>query len=101
MEEAIAYWLRALKISPWRPDYQAELAPLYFRNRDWNAAAAACRESLRLDPTNLTVRKLLVRCELHLGHADVARRELETVLGFDPPDRDELRDWLTQLSRPR
>jgi tetratricopeptide (TPR) repeat protein len=101
VEEAIAYWLRAIEISPWRPDYRAELAPLYFKSRDWGAAAAACREALRLDPTNLTVRELLVRCELHLGHMDPARRELQTLLGFDPPDRDHLLQWLTQLSRPR
>jgi tetratricopeptide (TPR) repeat protein len=100
VEQAIAYWLRAIKISPWRPDYQAELARLYFKSRDWRAAAAACRETLRLDATNLAVRDLLVRCELHLGHVDAARRELQTLLGFDPPDRDELLRWLTRLSRP-
>jgi tetratricopeptide (TPR) repeat protein len=100
VEEAIAYWLRAIRISPWRPDYRAELAPLYFRNRDWRAAAAACREALRLDPTNLAVRKLLVRCELHLDRPDAARRELQILVGFDPPDRDDLLDWLARLSRP-
>jgi tetratricopeptide (TPR) repeat protein len=100
VEDAIDYWLRAIKISPWRPDYQAELAPLYFKSRDWRAAASACRETLRLDPTNLAVRELLVRCELHLGHVDLARRELQTLLGFDPPDRDNLRNWLTRLSQP-
>ena len=35
----------------------AELAPLYFKIRDWRAAAEACREALRLDPTNLNVRQ--------------------------------------------
>jgi cytochrome c-type biogenesis protein CcmH/NrfG len=101
VEDAIAYWRRAIKINPSRPDYQAELAPLYFKSRDWRAAAAACRETLRLDPTNITVRKLLVRCELHLRHIEAARRELQTLLGFDPPDRDDLLHWLTVLSRPQ
>jgi len=100
-EDAIAYWRRAIKISPWRPDYQAELAPLYFKIRDWRLAALACREALRLDPTNLTVRHLLVRCELHLDNVDAARRELKTLLGFDPPDRDDLLNWLNLLSKPR
>ena len=35
MEDAIDYWRRAIKISPWRADYQAELVPLYFKTRDW------------------------------------------------------------------
>ena len=101
VEDAIGYWRRAIKISPWRADYQAELGPLYFKIRDWHSAAEACREALRLDPTNLAVRHFLVRCELHLGNVEAARRELQILLGFDPPDRDDLQNWLTQLSRPR
>ena len=101
VDDAIAYWRRAIKISPWRADYQAELGPLYFKIRDWRSAAKACREALRLDPTNLAVRHFLVRCELHLGNVEAARRELQILLGFDPPDRDDLQNWLTQLSRPR
>ena len=66
-EDAIAYWQRAIAISPWRSDYRAELASLYFQSRDWRAAAEACRETLRLNPANLEVRKLLVRCYLRLG----------------------------------
>jgi tetratricopeptide (TPR) repeat protein len=100
-EDAIAYWRRAIKISPWRADYQAELGPLYFQTRDWGPAALACRDALRLDPTNLVVRHFLVRCELHLGNLEAARRELQILLGFDPPDRDDLLNWFTQLSRPR
>jgi Flp pilus assembly protein TadD len=100
-QDAITYWRRAIKISPWRADYQAELGPLYFKIRDWRSAAEACREALRLDPTNLVVRHFLVRSELHLGNVEAARRELQILLGFNPPDRDDLQNWFTQLSRPR
>ena len=34
-EDAIGYWNRAIAISPWRSEYRAELASLYFQNRDW------------------------------------------------------------------
>jgi Flp pilus assembly protein TadD len=101
VEDALAYWQRAIKISPWRADYQAELGPLYLKIRNWRSAVEACREALRLDPTNLAVRRFLVRGELHLGNVEAARRELQILLGFDPPDRDDLQNWLTQLSRPR
>ena len=97
--DAIAYWRRDIAISPWRSDYHAELAPLYFQGRDWSAAAAACRETLRLNPANIEVRKLLVRCYLRLRDPKAAREEFETLLGFDPPDRDELIRWFAPLSR--
>jgi hypothetical protein len=88
--DAAAYWRRAIAINRWRSDYHAELARLCFRDRDWQAAANACREALHLNSTWLTVRKLLVQCELNLGDLAAARGELETVLGFDPPDRADL-----------
>jgi Flp pilus assembly protein TadD len=101
VQDAIGYWQRAIKISPWRADYHAELAPLYFKIRDWRAAAETCREALSLDPTNLNVRKLLVRSELHLDNVEAARGELQILIGFNPPDRDELQQWFSRLSRPR
>jgi hypothetical protein len=63
---------------------------VYFYTGDWQAAASACRESLRLSASALKVRKLLVQCYLNLGDQRAARAELETVLGFDPPNRAEL-----------
>jgi tetratricopeptide (TPR) repeat protein len=88
--DAAAYWQRAVNVNPWRSDYHAELALVYFRDRNWQASADACRAALRLNSCWVDVRKWLVQCYLHLGSADVARSELETVLGFDPPDRSDL-----------
>jgi Tfp pilus assembly protein PilF len=100
-EEAVAYWRRAIAKSPWRSDYRAELARLCFQIRDWRAAADACRAALSLNPTNVEVRKLLVRCNLRLGDPRAARDEFETLMGFDLPDRDELRRWFAPLTRTR
>jgi tetratricopeptide (TPR) repeat protein len=88
--DAAAYWRRAIATNRWRSDYHAELALLSFRDGDRQASADACREVLRLNPSSVTVRKLLVQCYLNLGNVEAARGELETVLGFDPPDRAEL-----------
>jgi tetratricopeptide (TPR) repeat protein len=100
-DEAIAFWRRALAISPWRVDYHTELALVLFQARDWRGAAQACREALRLNPTHIGVRKLLVRCALHLRDLETARTEFQTLLGFDPPARDELIRWFTPLSEAR
>ena len=89
-QDAIAFWQRAVTMSPWRSDYHAELAFLHFQERDWQAAAEVCRETLSLNPFNLETRKLLVGCSLRLQGLEAARREFQTLLRFDPPDRDEL-----------
>jgi Tetratricopeptide repeat/Doubled CXXCH motif (Paired_CXXCH_1)/Cytochrome c554 and c-prime len=89
-QDAATYWQRAIAINPWRSDYHGELARVYFSDRDWQASADACLQALRLNSSWLKVRKLLVQCYLNLGNIEAARGELETVLGFDPPDRTEL-----------
>jgi Flp pilus assembly protein TadD len=88
--EAVSLWQRAIAINPWRSDYHAELALAQLQLGDWRSAADSCREVLRLNPAFVDVRKWLIRCYLHLGDTASAHRELEVVLGFDPPDRDEL-----------
>ena len=72
--DAIAYWQRTIAINPWRSDYHAELALVYFQNSDWQAAADSCRASLGLNSSRLKVRKLLVQCYLNLGNGKAARR---------------------------
>jgi tetratricopeptide (TPR) repeat protein len=100
-DDSIAYWQRAIGLSPWRAEYRAELASLYFQSRDWHAATSACREALRLNPANLDVRKLLVRSLLRLGDQSAAQGEFETLIAFDPPDRDRLLGWFTTLTKSR
>jgi tetratricopeptide (TPR) repeat protein len=100
LDDAIANLRRAIAINPWRSAYHADLASLCFRNRDWPAAAAACRDAIRLSPNGPEPRKLLVRCLLRLEDMPIARRELQTLLAFDPPDRDELTRWFSSLARP-
>jgi tetratricopeptide (TPR) repeat protein len=97
--DAITYWQRAIAMNPWRSDYHAELAALHFQGRDWHAAAEACRKAVRLNPAELEVRKLLVRCYLRLGNPQAARRELDNLLGFNPPDREGLLRWFAPLLR--
>jgi len=96
--DAIEYWRQAIAINPWRSGYFTELARVELRVRDWPAAAEACQQTLRLNPSSLQVRKWLVQCDLHLGNRDAARREFEILLGFDPPDRDALIRWFTPLA---
>jgi Flp pilus assembly protein TadD len=98
-QDAIAYWRRAIAANSWRSDYRAELAAQCFQARDWRGAADACRDALRLNPTDITVRTLLVRSLLRLRENDAARREIQDLLDFDPPNREELLRWLAPISK--
>ncbi len=100
-DDAIADLRRAIAVNPWRAAYRSDLAALCFDRRDWPAATAACRDALRLNPADVETRKLLVRGLLRLEDIESARAEFRILLGFDPPDRDELIRRFPTLSRPR
>jgi tetratricopeptide (TPR) repeat protein len=88
--QSVELWKRAIAVNPWRTDYHADMALAALRGRDWRTAVDAGREALRLNPSLQSVRALLVQSYLHLGDRNAARNALETLLSFDPPDRDAL-----------
>ena len=96
-EESIAYFRRLIAINPWRELYHAELANLLAQVRDWRGATEESRAAIRLNPARIQTRQLLVRGELHLKNPEAARKELQTLLEFDPPNRDELIRWFAPL----
>ena len=101
-DDAITYWQRAIALSPWRAEYRAELASAYFQGRNWHAATAACREALtlRTPPTSVSE-----NCWFGPFFASATSRqhglEFETLIAFDPPDRDQLLGWFTSLTKPQ
>ena len=98
-DDAIAYWRRAIAISPWRAEYHGRLAFALFQARDWREAAIESRAAVRLSPADLLARELLVRCELRLKDHGAALKEFQTLLDFDPPNRNELIRRFPSLSR--
>jgi Tfp pilus assembly protein PilF len=98
IDDAVAFWRRAITVNPWRSDYRAELALVHFRARHWTESAAACRETLRLNPAWLDVRRWLFQCLLYLGDIKDAHQELEILLTQNPADRDELLRTFSTLS---
>jgi hypothetical protein len=86
---------RAIKINPWMWQYRSMLGEALAQKGDWEGAAAASREALRLEPVNLPSRQLLLRCYLQLGDKTGAREELEACVGLlRPTNRQEFRRWV-------
>jgi tetratricopeptide (TPR) repeat protein len=95
---AKGYWRRALAVDPWRSDYHAAVADLLSLSGDWDEAAAACRRALELNPAHIPARLTLVRTIFRLEGAAQASVAFETLLEFDPPDRDGMVRWFEDLS---
>jgi Tfp pilus assembly protein PilF len=92
-DQAVSYWRRAIAVDPWRSDYHTALAGQLFEGDQWTEAAEECRHALRLIPANHQARVVLIKCLLRSGAADKARAEFDTLLEFDPPDREGLIRW--------
>jgi hypothetical protein len=77
------------------------IAQLFTRGDDWQPAKGqwplaieACRSALRLDPTNLAARRLLIVGAVMTGDRALARTEYQAYLGFKPSDAGSLGRWL-------
>jgi tetratricopeptide (TPR) repeat protein len=102
---ALEFGRRTLAVDPWVSRYHLSMAQVYTRGDDWRPAKGqwppaidACRAALKLDPTNLEARRLLIVGAVMTGDLTLARSEYRTYLAFDPPDAAALRGWIE--SRP-
>jgi hypothetical protein len=98
-DAAIPYLERALEVNPWRHEFHYLLAEAQAQRGDWLVTRRECQESLRLNPSAVPARLLLVECYLKAGQADEARAEFEHVLGLNPPNAEALRQWFAQRLR--
>jgi hypothetical protein len=103
-DEALDFGRRLLAVDPWVARYHLSMAQIFTRGDDWRPAGGdwrqaidACRAVLRLDPTNLEARRLLIIGAATTGDLPLARDEFRIYLGFDPPDAGPLRRWLDGL----
>jgi tetratricopeptide (TPR) repeat protein len=96
-DRAICLWRRTIAIDPWRSDYFADLAEQLAAVRDWPGAIEAAQHALQLSPANRTARLALTAATFHSGLLEAARKQLDTLLDFDPPDRRELIRWFEAL----
>jgi hypothetical protein len=56
-----------------------------------------CAATLRINPFNLEMRRLLVFCHVKNGDGQRASAEFKTLMAMKPPNPDELRRWFDEL----
>jgi predicted CXXCH cytochrome family protein len=96
---AIAYWQRAVAVNPWATLPRFQLARLWAEGKEWDKAVPECREVLKVDPTYVEARMLLVTYHLDRGDRAQARAEFDTVLALHPADPEKLRRWYAEQTR--
>jgi tetratricopeptide (TPR) repeat protein len=95
-EAALRYCHQLLIVNPYFPHYHLALARLLADKHQWDTAARACRQALKLDPALLSARVILVTSYLRRGQKDKARAEFELVEAQRPPDPENLRRWFRE-----
>ena len=76
-----------------RSDYYADLSEQLVLLEQWPAAIDAANQALRLSPANRTARTALILATFRSGFPQEARAQFDTLLEFDPPDRETLVRW--------
>ena len=100
LDDARAFFERAINVNPWSWVYHQELARVSFRRKEWDRAIGECQQAVRLDPTNPGSRSLLVSCYLGSGRASKATAEYETLRDLTPADRRaDLSEWFESEKR--
>jgi hypothetical protein len=99
-EEALGDFEQAIAINPFRADYQQVVALIHSQRQEWNAAVAAARTSLQLNPSNHEARMILIQCLLKTRALAKAQREFQVLLDHDPPGRDALQAWFEKSQYP-
>jgi tetratricopeptide (TPR) repeat protein len=97
--QAIGYWQTLVAVNPWRFSYHQHLCQLLAQAHDWSGALAEAQAALRLDPSSVPVRRILVECCLRTGRKDRAKQELQKLLALSPAEADKLRRWFEDLAR--
>jgi predicted CXXCH cytochrome family protein len=99
LDAAQGYARRVVEVNPWDAQGWECLARVQVARGEWGEVGATCREALKRDPANVSVRCLLVRYHMHRGDRDAARAEFERILALNPPRPEELRRWFDGLQR--
>jgi tetratricopeptide (TPR) repeat protein len=96
---AIGYWERLRAVNPRASASRFEIARLRSLGNQWEQTAEGCREVLRINPTHINARLLLVNYYLQSGDKKRAQTEFEIVMALRPSDPEAVRRWYLSKSR--
>ena len=90
-DRALTYWQQVVALNPWPAGYHYEMARVRAGRGEWDEAVRECDAAVRRNVAHLDARRLLIDCLLRAGDRARAEKEVDVLLGFDPPDAEALR----------
>jgi hypothetical protein len=78
------YAERAIKANPWMWQYHQLHAASLAQEGNWQAAAQACRDAIKINPASAPSRQLLITCYLRTGDQTRARAEQDMLERLRP-----------------
>jgi len=99
LDAAAGYWTRLVNANPWRAHYRTGLAAVLAKQRDWKRAIEECKAAMRLDPSSVPARRLLITCLLQTSNKAEAQAEFDRLMALDPPEKESLKGWFEKSRR--
>jgi hypothetical protein len=96
LNAAVEYWQSAVKASPWRAVYRANLVSALADAGNWQEALEHSRVWLELDPASAEARRYRITCLLRVGQEQQARAQFSALLVLVPGETDRLDAWFAQ-----
>ena len=94
---AVALWRRAIAVDPWRSDYYADLAQQLVERGRVAGSTRCLGPGASSQPRQSHCRIAQIVATFRSGSPQDARALFDTLLEFDPPDREDLKRWFEQL----
>jgi tetratricopeptide (TPR) repeat protein len=98
-DAALAYWHRAVEVSPWVAEYRKNLVFHLAARNCWDELPPHCRKWLELDPASVDARRIWVQYLLRGGRKTEAQTEFAKIRALRPPDLDKLDSWFAEQTR--
>jgi hypothetical protein len=95
-EKALAFWERAVALSPWYSAYHDAMAKTLAKMKRWPDAIRECDRALELCGARLDTRILLIGCLAQGGKGDRARKEFDLLVQLDPQRKEQLERWFAR-----
>jgi predicted CXXCH cytochrome family protein len=98
-DQAIDLWRRAATVNPWSALAHYRLARLLAQRQQWDEAIAEGSKAVRILPSVIEQRVLLIDCYLRAGRKEKARAEFTAIEILNPTELDVLRRWFAERNQ--
>jgi tetratricopeptide (TPR) repeat protein len=98
-DQAIDLWRRAATVNPWSAMAHYRLARLLAQRQQWDEAIAEGSKAVRILPSVIEQRVLLIDCYLRAGQKEKARAEFTAIEILNPAELDVLRRWFAERNQ--